>query len=254
MISVIIVGTGNVAQNLFPAFEKSPEVNMQLIIGRNQRHLSFAENKVAIHTDFNHIPIADVYILAVSDDAIALVANKFKNVKGLVVHTSGATSMNSLNPCNRVGVFYPLQTFTKGKTVSFQDIPICIEASDKNDLALLEKLGQTLSSTVSEISSNQRKTIHVAAVFVNNFTNYLYTIGAEICAENNVDFKLLHSLIKETAAKLDDLSPIQAQTGPAKRGDQKTLHNHLQVLKDKHQRELYTLLSNAIKEKHGEEL
>ena len=82
----------------------------------------------------------------------------------------------------------------------------------------------------------------------------MYTIGAEICKENNLDFKLLQPLIKETAAKLDNLNPYESQTGPAKRGDQKTLHNHLQLLKNTHQRELYTLLSNAIKEKHGKEL
>lgn len=82
----------------------------------------------------------------------------------------------------------------------------------------------------------------------------MYTIGKEICDENNLDFKLLHPLIKETAAKLDDLTPIEAQTGPAKRGDQNTLHNHLKLIKNNHQRELYTLLSNAIKEKHGKEL
>lgn len=82
----------------------------------------------------------------------------------------------------------------------------------------------------------------------------MYTVGAEICSEHQIDFKLLQPLIKETAAKLDKITPLEAQTGPAKRGDQKTLHNHLQLIKDKHQRELYTLLSNAIKEKHGKEL
>jgi len=254
MISVIIVGTGNVAQNLFQAFEKSPSINIKQVIGRNEQHLHFAKNTVPINTDFNEIPTADVYILAVSDDAIALVAKNFKNKKGLVVHTSGANSINVLHRNKRVGVFYPLQTFTKGKTISFQDIPICIEATNEIDVDLLKKVAHTLSNTVSEITSEQRKTIHIAAVFVNNFTNYMYTIGAEICAENDIDFKLLQPLIKETAAKLDDLTPNQAQTGPAKRGDQKTLHNHLQFIKDKHQRELYTLLSNAIKEKHGKKL
>jgi predicted short-subunit dehydrogenase-like oxidoreductase (DUF2520 family) len=147
-----------------------------------------------------------------------------------------------------------LQTFTKGKIISFDDIPICVEATSEEDLHILKQLGKTLSNTVVEIDSEQRKTLHIAAVFVNNFTNYMYTIGSEICNEHKIDFKLLQPLIKETAAKLDILTPLQSQTGPAKRGDQKTLHNHLQIIKDKHQRELYTLLSNAIKEKHGKEL
>lgn len=254
MISVVIVGTGNVAQNLYQAFEKSNDVTITQIIGRNREHLTFVKNNIAISTTYNEIAAADIYILAISDDAIKLVAESFKNVDGIVAHTSGATSLEALQSAKRPGIFYPLQTFTKGKIISFDDIPICVEATSEEDLHLLKKLGKKLSNTVVEIDSEQRKTLHVAAVFVNNFTNYMYTIGSEICNEHKIDFKLLQPLIKETAAKLDILTPLQSQTGPAKRGDQKTLHNHLQIIKDKHQRELYTLLSNAIKEKHGKEL
>lgn len=254
MISVVIVGTGNVAQNLFQAFEKVTDVEIKQVIGRNEGHLSFAKNKAPINTDFNKIPAADIYILAVSDDSIGLVAEKFKDCKGILVHTSGATSLDILSTYDRTGIFYPLQTFTKGKIISFKDIPICLEAKNLKDLELLQKLGETLSNTVIKVSSEQRKVLHIAAVFVNNFTNYMYTIGEEICTENNVDFKLLKPLIKETAAKLDDLTPYESQTGPAKRADQKTLHNHLQLIKNTHHRELYTLLSNAIKHKHGKEL
>lgn len=254
MISVVIVGTGNVAQNLFQAFDKVADVEIKQVLGRNENHLTFAKDKVPINTDFTKIPSADIYILAVSDDSIDLVAEKFKESNGLIVHTSGATSLDVLSKCNRNGIFYPLQTFTKGKIISLEDIPICIEAKNKKDLELLRNLGKKLSNTVFEVNSEQREILHVAAVFVNNFTNYMYTIGAEICTENNIDFKLLQPLIKETAAKLDDLTPYDSQTGPAKRGDQKTLHKHLQLIKNTHQRELYTLLSNAIKEKHGKEL
>jgi predicted short-subunit dehydrogenase-like oxidoreductase (DUF2520 family) len=254
MISVVIVGTGNVAQNLFQAFDKEADIEIKQVLGRNENHKAFAKYKISINTNFNQIPSADIYILAVSDDSIGLVAEKFKDFKGLIVHTSGATSLAVLNECKRAGIFYPLQTFTTGKIISFDEIPICIEAKYEKDLELLRNLGKTLSNTVIEVNSEQRKILHVAAVFVNNFTNYMYTIGADICAENNVNFKLLLPLIKETAAKLDDLTPYQSQTGPAKRGDQKTLHQHLQLIKNTHQRELYTLLSNTIKEKHGKEL
>lgn len=254
MISVVIVGTGNVAQNLFQAFDKVADVEIKQIIGRNEHHLSFAKKKAPINTDFNQILSADIYILAVSDDSIAIVAEKFKQSGGLLVHTSGATSLDVLGNYNRTGIFYPLQTFTKGKIISFNDIPICIEANNENDLQLLQKLGDTLSNTVISVNSEQRKTLHVAAVFVNNFTNYMYTIGEEICEEHKIDFKLLQPLIRETAAKLDDLTPFESQTGPAKRGDQKTLHNHLQLIKNTHHRELYILLNNAIKQKHGKEL
>lgn len=254
MISVVLVGTGNVAQNLFQAFNNASKVEIKQVLGRNPQHLAFAEHDAPINTDFDNLPKADIYILAVSDDSIELVAEKFKNIEGLLVHTSGGTSLEALKSCNRIGVFYPLQTFTKGKLISFNDIPICIEATNNTDLQLLQTLGISLSKNVQIINSEQRKTLHIAAVFVNNFTNYMYTIGEDICNEQKVDFKLLQPLIKETAAKLDDLSPKAAQTGPAKRGDQKTLHNHLKFIKNRHQQELYTLLSNSIKNKHGEEL
>lgn len=254
MISVVIVGTGNVAQNLFHAFLKSADVNVKQVIGRNKEHLAFVKDDALISTEFTSDITADVYILTISDDAISTVAEYFKDVDGLLVHTSGATSVDALKSAQRPGIFYPLQTFTKGKIISFDEIPICVEATNENDLNLLKQLGNTLSNRVVEINSEQRKALHIAAVFVNNFTNYMYTMGSDICAEHNLDFSLLQPLIKETAAKLDSLTPLQAQTGPAKRGDQQTLHNHLQIIKDKHQRELYTLLSNAIKEKHGKEL
>ena len=196
MISVVIVGTGNVAQNLFQAFYKVPDIEIKQVLGRNEIHLAFAKEKVSINTDFSRIPTADIYILAVSDDSIGEVAEKFKDLDGLVVHTSGATSIEVLHKCNRAGIFYPLQTFTKGKIISFETIPICIETKNKKDLELLQNLGKTLSDTVIEINSEQRKILHVSAVFVNNFTNYLYTIGADICKESNIDFKLLQPLIK----------------------------------------------------------
>ncbi|WP_036154116.1 Rossmann-like and DUF2520 domain-containing protein [Maribacter forsetii] len=254
MISVVIVGSGNVAQNLFHAFQNSADVTVKQIIGRNREHLAFVQDNALISTEFTSDISADVYILAISDDAINSVGESLKNAKGILVHTSGATPLDAIKYAKRPGVFYPLQTFTKGKIISFHDVPICIEATNNKDLETLTILGKQLSKNVVEIDSVQRKTLHVAAVFANNFTNYMYTMGSEICTEHDLDFSLLKPLIAETAAKLNTLTPMQAQTGPAKRGDQKTLHNHLQIITDKHQRELYTLLSNAIKEKHGKKL
>lgn len=254
MISVVLVGTGNVAQNLFQAFDTAADVEVIYVLGRNKEHLTFAKESVPVSTDFNSIPSAEIYILAVSDDAIAVVADTFKMVEGLVVHTSGGTSLKTLDNLKRTGVFYPLQTFTKDKIVSFKDLPLCLEATNEKDLALLQKLGASLSNTVRVINSEQRKALHIAAVFVNNFTNYMYTIGEDICVEHAVDFNLLHPLIKETAAKLNHLSPKDAQTGPAKRGDQHTINNHLNGLINKQQRDIYMLLSTAIKSNYGTKL
>ena len=254
MITVVIVGTGNVAQNLYWAFKEEPQVVIKQVVGRTQSHLSFVAQTVGITTDFSKIEKADVYILAVSDDAISTVSKQLRIKDGLVVHTSGATNINSLDDHKRAGVFYPLQTFTQGKIIPFTSIPIVVEATSEEDYRLLEKLAKLLSNTVVRIASEQRQKLHVAAVFANNFSNYMYTLAAEVCADHDLDFELLKPLIAETSAKLKELSPIMAQTGPAKRGDQQTLHHHLTLLKDKQQREIYTLLSNAIKETHGKKL
>jgi predicted short-subunit dehydrogenase-like oxidoreductase (DUF2520 family) len=103
------------------------------------------------------------------------------------------------------------------------------------------------------MDSSKRKALHVAAVFVNNFTNFMYTIGEQVCAESAIDFSLLNPLIQETAKKIESTSPKLVQTGPAKRGDQQTLHAHLTLLENKNQREIYTLLSNSIKAMYAEQ-
>lgn len=254
MISVVLIGTGNVAQNLFHAFGKATNIEVKQVAGRTAAHLKFARDISKVTTDLDKLVPADVYILAVSDDAIPSVSSKLTHTRGLLVHTSGGTSLEALGNRRNAGVFYPLQTFTQGKAISFDDIPLCIEAKQPNDVKTLRKLGTQLSSTVVTINSEERQILHVSAVFVNNFTNYMYTIAESLCKENKVDFKILKPLIKETAAKLDHLSPLTAQTGPALRGDQQTLHTHLSLLKNKQHRDIYTLLSNAIKSKHGEEL
>lgn len=249
MISITILGSGNVAQNLFEAFLASNNVSITQVVGRNISNLDFFKGRVNLATYTDELQLADVYIMAISDDAIGAVAAKLK-LKGLLVHTSGAVGLSDLKNHKRIGVFYPLQTFTLGKFLNFSDIPICVESNSEDDLELLKRLGSTLSTRVTAISSEQRKALHVSAVYVNNFTNYMYTIGQDICLQNEVEFSMLQPLIKETAEKITTIKPFDAQTGPAKREDQKTLHAHLNLLDDKNHREIYTLLSNSIKLRH----
>ncbi|MGC1514350.1 MAG: DUF2520 domain-containing protein [Maribacter sp.] len=254
MISVVLLGTGNVSQNLYSAFSGAKGVEVEQVVGRSAQLPDFIGDTTNYTNDFNKILAADVYIIAVSDNAISEVSLALKKGDGIVVHTSGATSMEILSSHQNRGVFYPLQTFTKGKMLSFETIPICIEASADNHLQQLEHLGKTISNNVLEINSEKRNSLHVSAVFANNFTNYLYALAEEICVAQNLDFSILKPLINETAAKIASMSPKKAQTGPAKRGDLETVHSHLQTITDKHQREIYILLSNAIKEQHGKEL
>lgn len=253
MISVVILGTGNVAQNLYASFRENKDIDVVAVVGRSADSLSPFEGDTIITTTWDNLPNADVYIIAVKDDAIAEVSNNI-NVSGLVVHTSGVVPMDTLDKHQKRGVFYPLQTFTAGKIMDFHHIPLCLEAMDNEDFELLKSMAEKISSNVQHISSDKRRILHVAAVFVNNFTNYMYTIGNGICEENQLDFSILHPLIKETANKIEFMSPEEAQTGPASRNDLETLHRHLQLLKDEKQRAIYKLLSNAIKAKNEKKL
>lgn len=253
MIKVSIIGSGNVAQHLITAFAKSTNVAIHQVYSRQTATIAHLLHHDKITNDFNALEAADVYIIAVSDTAIAEVAAHLPFQGQLVVHTSGAMPMAILNDNNRKGVFYPLQSFTKNKEVSFNDIPVCLEAENKNDLNLLEQVANAVSEKVFYINSHQRKSLHVAAVFVNNFVNHLYSIAHSICNENQVPFEILYPLIKETAAKITAITPEEAQTGPAKRNDQKTIAAHLELLKDENQKTIYQLLTQSIQH-HGKKL
>ncbi|GGW31922.1 Rossmann-like and DUF2520 domain-containing protein [Arenibacter certesii] len=254
MISIIILGSGNVAKHLFDTFLDQNEIKILQVIGRNKDQLSYFNKMAEISTDFANILDADLYLIAVSDDAIPEVAKSLINKKGIVAHSSGSVPLNALDPKNRRGVFYPLQSFSAGKKIDFKSVSICIEAENKNDLKLLEQLGNIISNNVQEVSSEQRKSLHLAAVFVNNFTNHLFHIGHEICKGNDIPFQILIPLIKETVNKLDYITPYDAQTGPARRNDFSTIENHLKQLKTKNNKDIYTLISKSISEKYGKEL
>ncbi len=192
---------------------------------------------------------ADLYLLAVADDAIGEVAS-FLTAHGLerhlLAHTSGATPMNVFQNA-RHGVFYPLQTFSKNRESDFSQIPFCIDAGSDVDRELLYLLAGRLSPKVYNIDDAQRAALHVAAVFVNNFSNYLFHIGHEILEKNKLPFELLLPLIRETVGKLDSGTPYQMQTGPARRRDQETIRRHLELLKDEQQfRYLYEILTDNI--------
>ncbi|CAN1501248.1 COG5495 Uncharacterized conserved protein [Flavobacteriaceae bacterium] len=250
MIKVSIIGSGNVAQHLIVALQNSiingAEIELIQVFARQKTTLSQLLDFNKITDDWSTLAEADLYIIAVSDDAIATVSEQIPYKNKLVVHTSGAISLEILASNNRKGVFYPLQTFTKNKAVNFKIIPICIESQNASDYQLLQKVAQAISDSVFAINSEQRKALHLAAVFVNNFTNHLYKIGNDICIENNVSFEILKPLIQETAEKITELSPNEAQTGPAIRNDIETINAHLSFLSDENQKNIYTILTQSI--------
>jgi len=250
MVKIGIIGSGNVAQHLIVALQKSifegAEIEITSVFSRQKKALPNQLNSDIICTDWNNLKEADLFIIAVSDIAITEVSEKIPFKNKLVVHTSGAVSIDAISSNNRKGVFYPLQTFSKNVAVDFKSIPICIESENPADIELLKKVANSISDSVYEINSIQRKALHVAAVFVNNFTNNLYKIGNDICKENNIPFEILQPLIKETAEKINQLSPEDAQTGPAKRNDVETINSHLAFLSDENQKNIYKILTQSI--------
>jgi predicted short-subunit dehydrogenase-like oxidoreductase (DUF2520 family) len=252
MLKVTIIGSGNVSQHLIAALQKTQntgnEIELVQVYSRKRESITALLDSSKIVTDFNDLLEADLYIIAVSDDAIASVSDQLPFKNRLVVHTSGSVALDSLNNNNRKGVFYPLQTFTKNKEVNFKNIPICLESENSTDFRLLEKVAKSISDKVFAINSQQRKALHVAAVFVNNFTNHLYHLGNEICKEHQVPFDILKPLIQETAQKITTLAPEDAQTGPAKRNDQQTIEAHQLFLTNSNQSNIYKILTQSIQD------
>ncbi len=253
MPSIVLLGTGNVATHLFHAFQKAKDVEIAQVYGRRKKGLKHFQALARITNDTSQILDADIYILAISDTSITEVSQSLRSKKGLVVHTSGSVALDAIATARR-GVFYPLQTFTKGKKVDFSEVPLCIEARNPDDFILLKTLGTSISKKVHQISSLQRKKVHLSAVLVNNFTNHLFHLAQEICVENNIPFDLLHPLISETVHKIRHLPPVDAQTGPARRQDAETMQLHLEQFENPLHKKIYQLLSESIKTTYEKEL
>ncbi|MEL7220745.1 MAG: DUF2520 domain-containing protein [Bacteroidota bacterium] len=250
---IVLIGAGNVAWHLGARlFQMGKDVV--------HVHARSAQNAVQLATvlhcegsnQVDKIPTtADLYLIAVNDTAIASVAEQLADLihpNSLLVHTSGATPSTVFQAhFNRHGVFYPLQTFSKGRAVDFSQVPLCICAEHAEDFNKLESLARELSNQVYAVSDEQRLQLHLAAIFVNNFTNYLQHIGGEILKKHQLPAEILHPLLVETVAKLEDLSAKDAQTGPAIRGDQPTIERHLTLLETQSEwRAIYQLLSDSI--------
>ncbi len=246
MVNVSIIGSGNVGQHLARAFESSTDAQLIQVYARNRKAIENIVSPDKIISELSELKPADLYIIAVSDSAIAEISQQLPFNGRLVCHTSGSVSLSDADPKNNRGVFYPLQTFSKNKPVDFTDIPLCLECESDAGYEIMKKTASAISNRIYAVDSNQRKAIHVAAVFVNNFVNHLYAIGGRICDENNVPFEILQTLIRETADKIHVLKPAEAQTGPAVRNDQQTIEKHLEFLGNTEYRKIYELLTKSI--------
>lgn len=240
-VSLGIIGTGNVGTSLYKAF-----IVTEVKVTWYSRTPKNQDQRPYLDALLNE----DIILLAVPDDQIEYVANQIKNhAHGIVCHVSGATPISTLQQYygGKAGVFYPLQTIRKDAVMDWKDIPICLECSDEKTYAKLHKLAELISEKVSSINSDQRIKLHLAAVMLNNFYNHLAVLTRDYLKDASVDFSLLNGLIKESATKL--LVGDFGQTGPAIRGDIKTLERHKALLSDFPEiRNLYETISKNIKE------
>ena len=223
-----LIGSGKLGQQLYREFSECAAIELVQWMNRSATESSTAKG-ISIVKQVEELLEVDCFLLTVNDEVIEMLAPKLPT-NSLVIHTSGATEISVFSDHNRRGIFYPIQSFSHGRSVTFSKLPIGIEASNSKDLKFLEKLALAIQAKPVHLDSAQRKALHLSAVLVNNFSNHLFTEAAQICEENKIPFELLKPLIKETVDKLDDLSPKRAQTGPALREDRKTISAHLSMI------------------------
>ena len=234
-MNIVIIGQGNVATNLDYAFRKK----------------GIACQMVSSREGLDQLPQANVYIYAVRDEALPSVVKQVVGVgKSLHLHTSGTMPITVFGDDKpHAGIFYPFQTFSKARLIEdFSTVPVFFEARGIDDISAVYSLALTITSHVYEATQHDRERLHVAGVFTNNFTNLMYTMAAELLQNTHIPFKALLPLIDETANKIHTLSPRDAQTGPARRGDENVMNHHLELLNEE-QRQVYQLLSAAIRKR-----
>lgn len=215
MNSICIIGQGNVATHLCVAFAG----NVNELIQTNSRTLE-------------DLPLdCDLYIIAVSDNAIQSIASHLPKLSGVVAHTSGSVSIDALQSIKGAkGVFYPLMTFSRDADIDYRQIPIFIEGDDAETQETLRKAASLFTDKITAMDSAKRTKMHIASIFACNFANALWQTAYEMMEAENVPFKYLLPLIDATAEKLHHLSPFQAQTGPAKRSDTEVINKHIEML------------------------
>ena len=250
MKKVVLLGGGNVAYHLAKQLMNSRKYQLIQLYNRSPLSAHFQEIITEKTTHLEALFPADIYILSVKDDAIAALCEQLPFERRLVVHTSGSVPMEALSPRQRRGVFYPLQSFSKTQAVDFTKVPFCLETEKASDYALLEDLAKEFSPKYYAIDSLQRQYLHVAAVFLNNFTNHLWYLSQQLCTREGIPFELLRPLLEETYLKSQQLSFFEGQTGPAKRGDRTVIEKHLALLQGI-EKDIYKDISTSILNTYG---
>jgi predicted short-subunit dehydrogenase-like oxidoreductase (DUF2520 family) len=247
---ITIIGTGNVASHLCDAFHQKG-IKITLIISKsidNAQKLAERYNTLASDKIENIDPESCV-LICVNDNSIKTIIDQIP-ASISIAYTSGSVKLNELPDRENIGVIYPLQTFTKDEALDISTIPFFIES--KNDIFQSELIGlaQLISKSVQIANSEFREKLHICGVFVNNFTTHIVQLAQEYAKNNEIDFNLLMPLLNETVHKLNKIPAIKAQTGPAKRGDDKIISKHISQLTED-SKTVYTVLSSSIKKTHS---
>ena len=249
---ITIIGSRNVAWHLSHAFIQAGHI-IDAIASRNILHAS------QLALSLPHVPAivlqdipstSDLYLIAVTDSSIKQVAQEMGNVKGVVVHTSGASSISLLNRFDNHGVLYPCQTFTKGDTIDYNNLPFFIEGNNSDSMKTINNLAHSVSSMVESASSEQRTHLHISAVLASNFTNHLLYLAEQHMKNNNMNFEMLRPLVCQTVNKAFRYSPYEAQTGPARRHDVNTIEKHKELIADPTALNIYDVLTNSIEKSY----
>lgn len=250
-MKIVVIGSGNVATHFARAFHASGNDIVQ-VYSRNIAHAQVLASQLdaqAINRFADLAYDAHLYLLAIPDDALYEVVSQISPKQGIVVHTSGSVPMDVLKPLSsKIGVVYSPQTFIKSLEMNYSELPFCVEASDGEVLEQLKNLVLPVSEKIYDINSDQRRKLHLAAVFVNNFVNALNATGQDLTRENGVPFDILFPIMASTAERAKQGDLWQLQTGPAVRGDEQTIGKHRKLLaSDPEKLRLYDLLTDLIK-------
>ena len=250
MKNIILLGSGNVATHLGIALKNSNYTIVQVYSKSIENAKKLAKKLDAQFTNnLSKLKSSDLIIVCINDDAILSVLSQIKNTA--IVHTSGSIGLDVFKQkFTNYGVFYPLQTFNKEIDINFSEIPFCIEGNSLEFEMEIIEIAKALSNNVVKMNSQQRKQLHIAAVFACNFSNHMYSIADDLLAKKNIDFKILLPLIRKTNANLENYRPKEVQTGPAKRKDTAIIQQHIATIKENEIKELYHKISDNIIKYH----
>lgn len=247
--TVSLVGSGNIAHWLVYALKKA-DVDIRQIYSRQLDHakeLAAKADADAIDNLRDLSPDSDLYIFSVKDDSYETLLSQLPFRLPLAVHTAGSLSIRIFEPyADSYGILYPYQSLNKNMDFANVEVPLSVESNDKMVENELFAFAGRLSSTVQLMGEAQRLVLHRAAIFGCNFTNAMYAIAYDILRENNIDWRMILPLLENTLDKVKTMNPHDAQTGPAKRGDQNIIRMHQEALQDERLREIYRLMSDYI--------